>query len=317
MERSDRLVQAYKSRDIFAHSDPEPSASSDKDHCAMIARTPCALQDFQTHLVSLDYVHLSTAIDNNLARLPRFIIMHVHIPTSMAVRLASIAGVSFMHIPELALQSTSTVNPPTQTTIGHQLTKRVDCDDAVNGEPQYDCDGRPRQVNEDGTCGTSDDWDNTAVFCPRQNAPGDFGDLQSKGQVLGLEEGHETTMTTGFSIGGDESLEDAVALGASFQFSLSETTSQIIGQTGVANENYRSRWVHWPVLTETCGDVISTRYVAGTSGGGGLPFPPYCTGNAATGINFCSTGQIVNDLGHALVLWDVGMLMLYDLSLSI
>ncbi|KAI0143183.1 hypothetical protein GGR57DRAFT_518915 [Xylariaceae sp. FL1272] len=244
--------------------------------------------------------------------------MQMHIIGSITMVLASVTTVLAMHIPEMTPRSTSIIKPSTKATTGHGLAKRVDCNDAVNNEPQYDCDGRPHEANADGTCGSEDDWGNSDVSCaaycevkrttwlgPHENAPGEFGVLQSKGQAISIEEGHETTITTGFSIGGDGTWEDAVGLGASFQFSVSETTSYTFGRDGDKNPLYRSRWVYWPLLTETCGDVTSKRLVHGISGGGFVGVGYSCEGDPSTTINVCSTGQVTDDYGHAILFWEL------------
>ncbi|KAI0190112.1 hypothetical protein F4808DRAFT_465737 [Astrocystis sublimbata] len=77
------------------------------------------------------------------------------------------------------------------------LVKRSYCDDAVNNEPQYDCP-KPEghTLNPDGSCGTENEFDSNSycsIYCevkrttflgPKQNAPGDFGQLQGIGSVI-------------------------------------------------------------------------------------------------------------------------------------
>ncbi|KAI0814493.1 hypothetical protein GGR55DRAFT_675780 [Xylaria sp. FL0064] len=198
------------------------------------------------------------------------------------------------------------------------------CDDAINNEPQFDC-AKPEghTLNPDGSCGNPDEFDTDTscnIYCevkrttflgPQQNAPEKFGEAQLSTETLGLEEGEEVTFTTGFSIGLEGAFKDAVALGASFEFSVSKTTTKTITRSGTPSDKYRNKWVFWPVLSTTCGSVTGAS-CPGAAGGywGAGAVPATCDkSHTQTWGNICSTAPVLNSDGNPRTVWSLVYIM--------
>ncbi|KAI0151877.1 hypothetical protein GGR57DRAFT_470592, partial [Xylariaceae sp. FL1272] len=217
-----------------------------------------------------------------------------------AFGMASTSFVSAMHLPLKQTMSTRDTN----------------CDLAVDNTDHFDCQNRPRLLNSDGSCGTDDDWSNTeylcAVYCevrrttflgPMQVAPGIFGDVQGPGSSVDIAQGTELTIAAGFSLGGDGSWEDAIGLGASFDFSVETTSTMTIQRPGESKKDYQSQWVLWPILTTTCGSVTSKEFLSGTNSIKGDSYPDHCEGDAGTTENVCSTAPVKSPDGTAAAWW--------------
>ncbi|KAI8634305.1 hypothetical protein F5Y19DRAFT_470489 [Xylariaceae sp. FL1651] len=221
-----------------------------------------------------------------------------------------------MSIPELDAHAISNMIRPSFNP-GHILSKRTNCDNAVDGQPHYDCDNRPLTLNSDGTCGTSKQWKNAdngcAAYCevkrttfpgPQQDAPGIFGVLTGVNESINIQSGIESTISVGFSIGGEGAWEEAITAGASFDFSVETTKTMTIEREGAPVENCQSKWIFWPILTTSCGSVTATTYRPALNNGGKNPFQssPSCHGSVTTTGNVCSTVPLTMD-GQAAAFW--------------
>ncbi|KAI1267577.1 hypothetical protein F5Y18DRAFT_306276 [Xylariaceae sp. FL1019] len=197
------------------------------------------------------------------------------------------------------------------------MSKRdTNCDLAVDNTDHYDCENRPKLLNSDGSCGTNDDWSNTEYLCaaycevrrktflgPMQVAPGRFGEATGLSESIDIAEGTEYTISEGISVAGDGSWEDAIGLGASFEFSIETTSTMTITRNGEQKHNYASQWVLWPILSTTCGSVTSKEFISGTTSIKGDIYPDHCSGDAGTTINVCSTAALLNEDGTAHAWW--------------
>lgn len=217
------------------------------------------------------------------------------------------------------------------------------CDDDFTGTDRYDCD-KPagHTLNADGSCGNgiSPDPDQECkIYCEirrtgwvgdMQTAPGKFGELQAKGTSINLEEGTEVSITTGFSVGLDGTMEEVFSLGASFECtqytyltsspphcivtdkscagSVSVTKTTSIQRNGESSDDYHSKWVLWPKMVTTCGSLTSYDYSPGASGGDGSSFAtPACFVNTASTVgNVCTTTPFLNSDGEVESFWATG-----------
>ncbi|KAI1355600.1 hypothetical protein F5Y01DRAFT_326133 [Xylaria sp. FL0043] len=206
--------------------------------------------------------------------------------------------------------------------------KRDTCDDAVDNIPRYDCD-KPQghTLNADGTCGNTAMFNPTvsqcAIYCevrrtgflgPQQNGPGDFGRLEAPGTSVSLTSGSSTTISYGFSIGGSKDWKDAISLGVSFDFSVSKTTIMSVTQSAPASPQYYSKWVFFPMLTETCGTVTQADYSPGVAGGNGdAPAVPNCFVDTVTTTgNVCSVSPKLDSDGNPKAIWSLSKLLFLE-----
>ncbi|KAI1365905.1 hypothetical protein F5Y08DRAFT_338305 [Xylaria arbuscula] len=222
-------------------------------------------------------------------------------------------------IPLVLAVATAAMRLPNVQTKGLAKRQIDHCDDALSKEAMYDCPKPEGHIlNPDGTCGNGkydpDVYCN--IYCevrrytflgPEQRGPGNFGEAQLKSSILGLEEGEEITYSAGISIGVDPSLNDAFSMGASFQYSVSKTTTTTITRAADASDNYRNYWVYWPVLSTTCGSLTSANH-PGSLGGywGPGSMIARCDDSRITTVgNVCSTAPVLNSEGNPRTVWAV------------
>ncbi|KAI1357987.1 hypothetical protein F5Y08DRAFT_346166 [Xylaria arbuscula] len=212
---------------------------------------------------------------------------------------------------------------PSNENQARALEKREDhCVDAYNNVDMFDC-AKPEGhvLHPDGTCGRIGDFkaDSTRcnVYCevrrrsflgPKQTPTDTFGDLQSPGMALVISEGVEVSITQGFSIGLDATWRDAVTLGVSFEYSVTNTNTKSIQREGEASDEFWNKWVFWPVMTMTCGNDPGDpgfQYDTRVQGE-----PPSCDNSQLTTVeNVCSTVPLRNPDGYAKSVWSLEYVM--------
>ncbi|KAI1879076.1 hypothetical protein JX265_003253 [Neoarthrinium moseri] len=185
------------------------------------------------------------------------------------------------------------------------VRRQGDCAHDFSGISRTDCH-KPagHNIRSDGFCGTKDDLqpkNDCKFYCEirragflgnRQYAPGKFGQLQLQGDAIGLSSGDEETITMGFEIGLEGTIEDAIGGGASFQYRDPEK-----------HPAYRSRWVFWPKMVMTCGDLArNTHHKESVPRRVGFDID-VCEGDRVTDHNVCTTTPFLDDEGNVDSFW--------------
>ncbi|ETS76470.1 hypothetical protein PFICI_11857 [Pestalotiopsis fici W106-1] len=184
------------------------------------------------------------------------------------------------------------------------LATRDTCGDDFTGKERFDCDKPAGHVLEDNgsRCGTKDmitvNENQCRVYCEVkrvgfvgrwETAPGKFGELQQPGSKgINLEEGQETTVSYGFSLGLEASYESVIGGGASFQWSKADTKAKTVQRQASGSPDYASKWVFFPKMITTCGTLTEKNYIEAQTNGRYVE-PAHCGSEEKTTHNVCST----------------------------
>jgi hypothetical protein len=170
-----------------------------------------------------------------------------------------------------------------------------------------------------------------------QEAPGKFGELQQAGTNVNLEEGSEVDITTKFTVGLEGSLGEAIGLGASYECmqnthlfhrlgntnasrvgSMTVNAAKSISRQGESSPKYNNRWVFWPKMVTTCGDMTSYDHysrVGGPGGVAGAGGPVQVSGcfldTVKTIYNYCTTTPFLNSDGEVDSMWEPSKLQIF------
>ncbi|KAF2120890.1 hypothetical protein BDV96DRAFT_280548 [Lophiotrema nucula] len=194
-----------------------------------------------------------------------------------------------------------------------RLGRRADCNDiGTTGVSHFDCPKPDGHVTDgDGNCPGFDDTDKqctsycevrrTGFLGPEEIVPGEAGEIAAKGKQVNVEHGLEISITHGFSIDLGATILDAVSLGVSYQFSITNTKSTTVVHTGVEDPPERARWVYFARFIETCGDLSEKEYSEQSLGDPFSPLVKECNGDLKTTHNFCTMSPQLDSDGKAVL----------------
>ncbi|KAG9255763.1 uncharacterized protein F5Z01DRAFT_699541 [Emericellopsis atlantica] len=191
----------------------------------------------------------------------------------------------------------------------------IDCPVGFFGETRTDC-ARPEDITydeEDGSCGPISARSNEWLLGPETSAPGEAGEPRSPGQAVAMTEGEETSVSQGFSAGLEGVVKEVFGAGVTYSChprmrltkhqgsrSTAKLSSFERSADPPASDEYWSRWVFFPKLIESCGNISKQKLETAIIGKGGSA--PVCKGDVETLKDKCTISPYLVD-GEASALW--------------
>jgi hypothetical protein len=192
---------------------------------------------------------------------------------------------------------------------------------SFNGQSRFDCPKKEgHTINPDtGVCGTPSPYENKCqTYCEVRRTgfygletfpDGQAGQNNGPSLKVALAQNTEYSVTHAVSVGVEGVIADVFGLGVGYEYSVTTTKGRSIEISIDTNGKDNWRWVYFPKMIETCGDVSTQEYIPESSCTGSWcegtsPEPPRCEGEIKTTHNICSLTPYILD-GQPIVYWTI------------